>query len=159
MSEMSYVQKENLFIKNISERVSKPRNRDGTYVTASCNYDYQSEEIIGGDRMKRRKIFFIIFTVVILMIFLFGCGKQKYKLNFDGYGFESKKSEYASGEKVTVYFKFIGTDMDYNFYTDDESIKLEQSYDLEDGYILTFIMPDHDVTLKLDSHNNMEYFL
>ena len=78
--------------------------------TVSGNYGYQSEELIGGDRMKRRKNFFMIFTGVISMIFLFGCDKQKYKLNFEGYGFESKKSEYSSGKKVTVYYKMIGTE-------------------------------------------------
>lgn len=75
----------------------------------------------------------MIFTGVISMIFLFGCGQQKYKLNFDGYGFESKKTEYSSGKKVTVYYKMIGTDTDYKFYLDDKSIELKQTYDHEQG--------------------------
>ncbi|EJU20403.1 putative lipoprotein [Peptoanaerobacter stomatis] len=98
-----------------------------------------------------------ILTVMLLMFFLLGCGKQKHRLNFDSYGFESKKSEYAYGDKVKVYYNLIGTDTDYNFYLDDESIELKQSYDDKHGYILTFTMPDHDVTLNVNSHNNMVY--
>lgn len=107
--------------------------------------------------MKQINKIILILTMVLLVIFLFGCGKQKHRLNFDSYGFESKKSEYAYGDKVTVYFNLIGTDTDYNFYLDDESIELEQSYDDKHGYILTFIMPDKDVTLNMDAHSNMEY--
>ncbi len=109
--------------------------------------------------MKRRKIFFMIFTGVISMIFLFGCGKQKYQLNFEGYGFESKKTEYAAGEKVTVYFSNIGTDTDYKFFLDDKSVELKQKYNDKHGYILTFTMPDHDVTLNVEAHNSMGSFL
>lgn len=98
-----------------------------------------------------------ILTVVLLMTSLFGCSKQKHKLNFDSYGFESKKSEYAYGDKVKVYYNLIGTDIDYHFYLDDENIELKQSYDDKHGYILTFTMPDHDVTLNMNSHNNMVY--
>lgn len=107
--------------------------------------------------MKQSNKIISILTGVILMISLFGCGKQKHRLNFGTYGFESKKSEYAYGDKVTVYFNLIGTDTDYNFYLDDKSIELKQSYDDKHGYILTFTMPDHDVTLNMNSHNNMVY--
>ncbi len=42
--------------------------------------------------------------------------KQKYELNFDTYGFESKKSEYGFGEEVTVYFNRAVPNTDYHFY-------------------------------------------
>ena len=84
---------------------------------------------------------------------LFGCGKAKYKLNLDDSFFESEKTMYAPGEKVTVRYDIIATDTDYSFYSDD--VDFEQSYD--GGYVFTFIMPDHDVTLKVESHNTMEY--
>ena len=84
--------------------------------------------------MKQSNKIISILTGVILMISLFGCGKQKHRLNFGAYGFESKKSEYAYGDKVTVYFNLIGTDTDYNFYLDDKSIELKQSYDDKHGY-------------------------
>lgn len=107
--------------------------------------------------MKRRKIFFMIFTGVMLMMVLSGCGEQKYKLNLDGYGLETEKTEYAPGEEVTVYFKVMVTDTRFDFYLDDESIELKQTYDREDRRVLSFFMPDHDVTLKMDFYNMMEY--
>ena len=93
---------------------------------------------------------------VISLLSLCGCGVQKYKVNFDGYGFESKRTSYAAGEKVTVYYDMIATDTDYNFYIDDD-VDMKQSYDNDHGYIFTFTMPAHDVTLHEESHNSMEY--
>ena len=90
------------------------------------------------------------------MLSVCGCGKQKYKLNYDGYGFESQKTEYVAGERVTVYFDFIATDTDYHFYIDDD-VEMKQSYDNDHGYVFTFTMPDHDVTLHEESHNSMVY--
>ena len=92
----------------------------------------------------------------LIMLSVSGCGKQKYKLNFGSYGFESRKTEYAAGEKVTVYYDFIATDTDYSFYIDDD-VEMKQSYDNDHGYIFTFTMPDHDVTLHEESHNSMIY--
>ena len=105
----------------------------------------------------RRFAYSIIFVLlgVMIMTALSGCGKEKHKLIYDGYGFESKKTEYAAGEKVTVYYDFIATDTDYYFSSPD--VELEQTYDNDHGYIFTFTMPDHDVTLKVESHNSMMY--
>ena len=91
---------------------------------------------------------------VILVFTLFGCGKPKYKLNFDGGFFESKRTQYAPGEKVTVRYDIIATDTDYHFYI-DEDVEMEQSFD--GGYVFTFIMPAHDVTIHEESHNSMMY--
>ena len=96
----------------------------------------------------------LIMTGVLCMLSLCGCGGQKYKLNYDGYGFESKKTEYAAGEKVTVRYDMIGTDTDYSFFIDDD-VEMKQDYD--GGYVLKFTMPAHDVTLRVESHNSMEY--
>ena len=104
--------------------------------------------------MKTR--FILIAIGVMTMLSISACGQQKYKLNFDGYGFESKKKEYAAGEKVTVYYDFIATDTDYHFYIDDD-VEMKESYDNDHAYIFTFIMPSHDVTLHEESHNSMVY--
>lgn len=85
-----------------------------------------------------------------------GCGQQKYKLNYDGYGFESRRTEYAAGDRVTVYYDLIATDTDYTFYIDDD-VKMKQTYDNDHGYIFTFTMPDHDVTIHEEHRNSMEY--
>ena len=75
----------------------------------------------------------------------------------DGYGFKSKKTSYAAGELVTVYYDLIGTDTDYYFYTDSDDVELERDYNDKDGYIFKFRMPAHDVVLSVDSRNSMEY--
>lgn len=91
----------------------------------------------------------------VLMFGLFGCGKQQYRLLFDGGDFTSKKTRYAAGETVTVYYDVIATDTDYTFYSDD--VELSRSYDEQHGYVFTFVMPEHDVTLHVSWRNSMEY--
>ena len=103
-----------------------------------------------------RRLLLLIIGVT-MMVSLFGCGAQKYRLNFDGYGFKSKKTAYAAGEKVTVYYDLIATDTDYHFWLDDDSVQMKQDYDGRHGYIFTFTMPAHDVTLHEESHNSMMY--
>ena len=84
-----------------------------------------------------------------------GCGKEKYHLTFDSSGFSSKKTEYAAGEKVTVIFdwRYIGTDTDYRFYSDDVDFK--QDFEPKKGYVFTFTMPDHDVMFTHTAVNSM----
>ena len=106
---------------------------------------------------KTLKLLLLIILGVSVMFTLFGCGRQKYKLQFDGYGFQSAKTAYAAGEKVTVYFDLIATDTDYRFWLDDETVKLTQDWDEKRGYVFTFAMPAHDVTLHVSSRNSMEY--
>lgn len=102
-----------------------------------------------------KKFLFVLMGVFVFMG-LFGCGKKMYKLNFDGYGFESKKTSYEEGETVTVYYDLIATDTDYTF-TCDSDVKMERDYDGQHGYVFVFTMPDHDVTLHVESRNSMEY--
>ena len=103
------------------------------------------------------KSLFLMILGVSVMFALFGCGKPKYKLHFEGYGFQSSKTEYAAGEQVTVYYDLIATDTDYRFWLDDESVTLKEDYDDSHGYVFTFTMPDHELTLHVSSHNIMEY--
>ena len=103
------------------------------------------------------KRMFLFFLGVSMMFTLFGCGKPKYKLHFDGYGFQSSKTAYAAGEKVTVYFDLIATDTDYRFWLDDESVEMNRDYSERHGYVFTFLMPEHDLTLHVSSRNSMEY--
>lgn len=99
----------------------------------------------------------LIFLGASMMVSLFGCGRQKYQLRFDGYGFQSGRTAYAAGEKVTVRFDLIATDTDYRFWLDDERVRLNQDWDENHGYVFTFTMPEHDVTLHVSSRNSMEY--
>ena len=99
----------------------------------------------------------IIITGLLLGVMLAACeGREdnvKYKLTFNDNIFESERTEYAAGEHVTVRYDIIATDTDYRFYSDD--VEFTQNYD--GGYVFTFVMPEHDVTLNVESHNSMEY--
>ena len=88
------------------------------------------------------------------MLGLFGCGKQKYKLELP-FGFESKKDSYAAGEEVRVSYGIIATDTDYSFYCDADDVKRE--YTDSDGFVFSFIMPERDVTFWVESRNSMIY--
>jgi|GEM_PF-557228 len=105
--------------------------------------------------MRRRKQLILMISVVIMMFALFGCGRPKYKLNLDSSGFQSRKTQYRAGETVTVYFDAIATDTNYRFRLDDSSVEMTQSYDAGHGYVFTFTMPDHEVSLSCESYNSM----
>nr|MCR5738719.1 hypothetical protein [Lachnospiraceae bacterium] len=47
------------------------------------------------------------------------------------------------------------TDTDYHFYSNDVDIKT--GYESGRGYVITFVMPERDVTLSVSSRNSMEY--
>ena len=102
--------------------------------------------------MNRRIVVTII--GVLMSLSLFGCNSPKHKLNLDG-GLTSKKDEYPAGAKVKVTFpsEFIGTDTDYRFLSDDVDFK--QDYSNSKGYIITFTMPKHDVTIRVTSSSSM----
>ena len=93
----------------------------------------------------------------VLVMGILGCGEIRYKLILGNSGLESKKSGYAAGEEVTVYYKYVATDTDYRFYADTDDVSLSTSYDGEHGYVMTFNMPEHDVKIDVDSRNTMEY--
>ena len=97
--------------------------------------------------MKRSKLPILMLLEVILMLALFGCGRQKYTLEFDGPGFRSRRTEYRAGETVKVYYDRAETEADSRFWLDDGSVPIKQDYDARSGYALSFPMPAHDVTL------------
>ena len=102
--------------------------------------------------MKKRLILFVLEVLAVMS--MLGCGAQKYKVNADS-GFEFDKKSYAAGEEVTAYFKFVATDTDYNFYCENDDVKIKTDYDNAHGYVITFTMPDHDVTIGVKKRNTM----
>ena len=80
---------------------------------------------------------------------------KKYKVDYCGKKFEYRnaKDEYRAGEKVTLYYWMIATDTDYSFSLD--GAELSRDYDTKKGFILSFVMPDHDVVLHCFSRNSM----
>ena len=89
------------------------------------------------------------------MFGLFGCGEKKYKVDFGGQqsAYDNAKKSYRAGEQVELHFKYIATDTDYHFYLDGE--ELNYSYDDQHGFVIRFIMPDHDVRLSYKTVNSM----
>ena len=84
-----------------------------------------------------------------------GTALPKYRLRLDGFGLASGKKEYHAGEEVTVTYSMVATDTDYWFTLDCEDVKLKRDYSVQEGYILKFTMPDHDVCLKVNKRNSM----
>lgn len=80
---------------------------------------------------------------------------KKHKVDYCGekYAYKNAKDEYRAGEKVTLYYWMIATDTDYSFSLD--GAELSRDYDTKKGFILSFIMPDHDVVLRCFERNSM----
>ena len=123
-----------------------------------------------GRFIKMKKMFCKIFILMMLLM-LCGCGDvseapapdpgdeeeaEKYEVDYLGCkdDFKKAKDSYEEGKKVTLYYDIIATDTDYTFYLDDEVLDVD--YSDSKGYIITFIMPDHNVTLRVESRNTME---
>ena len=104
-----------------------------------------------------KKACVLLMMGALLMLTLSGCGGPRYTLHLDDDGFETGKTEYAAGEKVTVTYDLIGTDTDYRFYLDDDAVELKRTYDPRRGYVLSFRMPEHDVTLYVEARSSMVY--
>ena len=110
-----------------------------------------------GDRRILRKVVCIILIGGVFVLSFFGCGGQKYKVDYQGEkdSFENAKDSYRAGAAVKIYYKYIyiATDTDYTFYLDSE--RLNPSYDDKKGFVISFKMPDHDVKLTVEHHNSM----
>lgn len=104
-----------------------------------------------------KKLVFIMACAAAFTVLCCGCGEKKYKIEYDGFVSEyvTARSAYKAGETVTLYYDLIATDTDYSFYLDGEPLRYD--YSDEHGFILTFVMPEHDVKLECSMKNSMEY--
>lgn len=109
--------------------------------------------------MKRRimQTVAILWIGGILMLGLFGCGGEKYTVDYDGQKscYENAKGRYPAGAKVVLYYGNIGTDTDYTFYLDGQRVNC--TYDERKGFEIAFTMPAHPVKLTCDARNSMIY--
>lgn len=127
----------------------------------------------------KRKVALIILFILLTVLTLCGCnGKSKdndpsdasvkpentlhgkgneYTVDYcgDKSSFSNANDSYKAGEEVTLYYDIIASDTDYSFYLDDKHINA--GYSAEKGYIIQFIMPDHNIRLRVDQKNSMEY--
>ncbi len=103
----------------------------------------------------------ILLTLTVLLLlgsfpfFFSGCKTQKYNVDYCGSKgcYSNAKDSYKAGSKVTLYFELIATDTDYSFTLDGEPV--DWSYDEKKGFVIEFIMPEHDVKLECHSKNSM----
>ena len=94
--------------------------------------------------------------MLVAILSLFGCSGHKYRVEYDCKDFYSNaKDYYRAGTKVKLYYELIATDTDYSFCLDGESIDFD--YDENRGFVIEFIMPEHDVKLECSTKNSMEY--
>lgn len=87
---------------------------------------------------------------------LAGCA-ERYHVDYCGQKswYKGAKDTYPAGAKVRLVFDGVATDTDYWFFLDDETLNWE--FDGDHSFILTFTMPAHDVTLRCEHRNSMEY--
>ena len=92
----------------------------------------------------------------LFLSLLSGCaGGEKYQVDYCGAKdlYSNAKDAYRAGTAVTLYFEMIATDTDYSFLLDGESVPY--TYHEKKGFVISFTMPDHDVTLECCSVNSM----
>ena len=91
------------------------------------------------------------------MLTLSACFSKSYKVNYEPGkdSFSGAKDSYRAGATVTLYYSFIATDTDYYFYVDGE--RVNPDYTDGKGYKLEFTMPEHDVSVRVESKNTMVY--
>ena len=103
-----------------------------------------------------KHITFTAILAIAALLVLTGCaGGEKYRVDYCGAKdcYRGAKDSYKAGTEVTVYFDLIASDTDYSFLLDGEPIDFD--YDEKKGFIITFTMPAHDVTLDVSSVNSM----
>ena len=118
---------------------------------------------------KLKKGMALLLAMMCVMVSVTACGNKakedddeeeedEYVIDFCGQedSFEGAKDSYAEGDKVSLTFPYIATDTDYSFFVDDE--RFNADYDSKkDAYRIKFRMPDHDVKVRYESRNSMEY--
>ena len=100
----------------------------------------------------------IVTAVIVIAIFITGCGKRSYKVDYCGAKdfYSNAKNTYKAGEEVELIFDLVATDTDYTFYIDGKSENLDV-HGTGNGFLIRFTMPDHDVKLSYSEKNSMEY--
>ena len=91
---------------------------------------------------------------LLLALLLTGCSGEKYRVEYDSKdAYSNAKDMYRAGTTVTLYYDLIATDTDYKFLLDGEYIPF--TYDDKKGFVIEFVMPEHDVTLECEMRNSM----
>lgn len=85
---------------------------------------------------------------------MFG-SQRKYKVDYNGQKnfLKGAKDFYKSGEEVRVCYNLIATDTNYSFFVDGKPFSPD--FSPQEGYIIKFTMPEHDVSIAIESKNSM----
>ena len=67
--------------------------------------------------------------------------------------YKGAKDSCRGGSTVRVFFDFIAADTTYKFFVDGQELSPDRSS--EHGFIICFVMPDHDVKLTRLQNNSM----
>lgn len=104
----------------------------------------------------RNKVLLCLSLMGFMCLSLFGCGKKSYNVDYCGQMdmFQGAQNSYKEGTKVELVYDFIATDTDYSFYVDGESANCK--WDDKRGFVITFIMPSHDIEVYCEEKNTME---
>lgn len=80
---------------------------------------------------------------------------MKYRVDYNGQKefLAGAKDLYKAGEEVRVCYNLIATDTNYSFFIDGKPF--EPDFNKEEGYIIKFTMPEHDVSIQIKSRNSM----
>lgn len=91
----------------------------------------------------------------VLAAGLLGCSGKRYHVDYHGqeYAFTGAKKTYAAGQKVKLVFGMFATDTDYSFHV--VGAEHTAQWEPEDGFVIRFTMPEHDVEVYYDSCNTM----
>ena len=101
-----------------------------------------------------------LLTLILIVLFISGCSARTkyYKVDYCGSKafYTGAKDSYKAGTTVELIFDMIATDTNYYFYLDGstDGLSVEGS---EEGFVLRFTMPEHDVKLEYTERNSMEY--
>ncbi len=105
-----------------------------------------------------RTVLVIVFLLAVVLPLVFGaCVTKRCNVVYESgkFGFTNAKDSYPVGRRVELYYDLIATDTDYSFYVDGADYDVR--YDDKKGYVISFVMPDHDVIVGVTSRNTMEY--
>ena len=107
--------------------------------------------LIGGAAM----ILAAVIAAIVVVIKFMRTGAKKYKADYCGSkdAYKCAKDKYRAGSRVKLYFDLVATDTDYEFFVDGERINTD--YEHDKGFIISFIMPAHDVRIEYTAENSM----
>ena len=98
-------------------------------------------------------ITFVIVLVLVNVLVFSGCSEAMYKVDYCGQKdkYSNAQDSYKAGSEVELCYTMVATEYSYKFYLDGECVDYEYD-DVTGYYVVSFVMPDHDVKLECESN-------